>query len=1086
MDEKQLVPITITSHLMRPELRRFPSVQYVVGLTVGQVLAEHCPELQDDYVCTVTNALQSKRVGLDYQLQVGDHLVVQGYIGSGGAGRMIAMIGVMILAIVASVATKGALAPVMGQMMAGVMGGLAGSVVMVTGGVLVNHLMPVPAPDTSMPDPTYGWAGFQNSLASGIPYPVVAGNVVVAPVGLGYYKECINADEDYSEWIHFLFAVCNGETGTTLTASKCRVGDAPLTSFTDYAFGATSGTATIGASHTTALAKFAKVHHYRPFDKQLFRQGPISGSLLLHFNGLDASTTIVDSGTRNSPWVCVANAALETTDPKFGSASLSCPDATSYIETDDLETIRTLGVGSWTMEFWFKRLATADNGLVFQESETALDTDTMIATKSLFYDNAASELVFQMLRGGKLDYGAGADEYQISWVTAHNLRASYSLSTGVWSDHICVMYHADTKKLGIFIGGVLTASEVRQASEGSLDGLTELVETLGLDVSEFIPYGDLTTDLKDAFTSRIGYSKFFDTSLSDWPVIDPIDLETVVTEIIGNTMIDEFRFTRGLAYSWDGKEEDEDGNPASFTPPSSELADLDEEEDLFTITTDGKCDSVIVQFQFPALYDSNKSGMHHAGVRFELGYKQVDAANWTIYDSVVVSAEKTTPVHAQFEIIFPSRDQYIIYPRRVTPPADNNTKMNDSFLQAIDELIDEFLAYPGIQVASVSVKASEKLSGQLNPISFEHTSTSRSVPAFDGTSTESIDISNPSWFQRMAMTCPYVGAKINPTRLVQSEFEDWFDYCDTVVDGYKRCTVSYQAARKGNLYDNAQVMMELTGRAKIAMRGRQYGVVIDKPWVGTPVYTFSLGNIIKAPGQPIRYGWEYMPKSKMVDAIQVKFFSRKRRDWDDVYTKAPWYNTLTQEPKVQVIECPTIAEKQEAQRLAYFIGQKTWALNRTCWLEVDIAAIPEVENGNVVWIIAPNQEGMFGGNIQVDHSNASTIKIDQSITLPAAYSGAAKMYFRDGNGDTSSYDVVGPWDTATTEVEIDGTVSLSGIEGSADVWGIARPNTDKILWHVMNCNLIEGEKGDRVHYDFIIYDEDRFYHADYGSGAIAI
>lgn len=72
---------------------------------------------------------------------------------------------------------------------------------------------------------------------------------------------------------------------------------------------------------------------------------------LIHFNGADASTTIVDEiGTYT--WACVGNAQLDTAQQKFGSAALLSDGTGDYIESTDITALPASG--GWTIEFWVR------------------------------------------------------------------------------------------------------------------------------------------------------------------------------------------------------------------------------------------------------------------------------------------------------------------------------------------------------------------------------------------------------------------------------------------------------------------------------------------------------------------------------------------------------------------------------------------------------------------------------------------------------------------------------------------------------------------------------------------------------------
>lgn len=75
---------------------------------------------------------------------------------------------------------------------------------------------------------------------------------------------------------------------------------------------------------------------------------------MLHLNGANLSTTIVDSNAGGSPhtWTCAGAAAISTTQSEFGGASGTFDGSGSWISTPD-STDFTLGSGDFTIDTWF-------------------------------------------------------------------------------------------------------------------------------------------------------------------------------------------------------------------------------------------------------------------------------------------------------------------------------------------------------------------------------------------------------------------------------------------------------------------------------------------------------------------------------------------------------------------------------------------------------------------------------------------------------------------------------------------------------------------------------------------------------------
>jgi hypothetical protein len=74
-------------------------------------------------------------------------------------------------------------------------------------------------------------------------------------------------------------------------------------------------------------------------------------SVLLHLNGTNGSTTIVDSGPGARTFTAFGNAQLSTTNPKYGTACLLLDGNGDYLSSS-ANTAYDFGVGDFSIEFW--------------------------------------------------------------------------------------------------------------------------------------------------------------------------------------------------------------------------------------------------------------------------------------------------------------------------------------------------------------------------------------------------------------------------------------------------------------------------------------------------------------------------------------------------------------------------------------------------------------------------------------------------------------------------------------------------------------------------------------------------------------
>jgi len=98
---------------------------------------------------------------------------------------------------------------------------------------------------------------------------------------------------------------------------------------------------------------------YAPVDEEF---GNVS--LLLHGDGTNGSTTIVDSSSSPKAVTAVGDAQISTAQSKFGGSSIAFDGAGDYITTS-ADSAFQLGTGDFTVEFWARPSASNDNDGVF-------------------------------------------------------------------------------------------------------------------------------------------------------------------------------------------------------------------------------------------------------------------------------------------------------------------------------------------------------------------------------------------------------------------------------------------------------------------------------------------------------------------------------------------------------------------------------------------------------------------------------------------------------------------------------------------------------------------------------------------------
>lgn len=152
-----------------------------------------------------------------------------------------------------------------------------------------------------------------------------------------------------------------------------------------------------------------------------------SVKLLLHFNGSNGATSTTDFSSAAKVVTFYGNSQLNTTAPKFGSASVLFDGTTDYLQVPD-SSDWDFGTGDFTLEFWYK------------STTNTSDPGTFISQ----YDN--NGLTFRWYVGNL---------YVLNGNTTIATSGSWTPTTGVW-------YHLAVSRSGtslrIFIDGVQSGS----------------------------------------------------------------------------------------------------------------------------------------------------------------------------------------------------------------------------------------------------------------------------------------------------------------------------------------------------------------------------------------------------------------------------------------------------------------------------------------------------------------------------------------------------------------------------------------------------------------------------------------------------
>ena len=106
-------------------------------------------------------------------------------------------------------------------------------------------------------------------------------------------------------------------------------------------------------------------------------------SLLLHGDGANGSTTIVDSSPSPKTVTVVGDAQISTAQSKFGGASIAFDGNGDYL-TIPASSDFSFGTENFTVEFWYYHLGGTDKGLFANNSGSSVGVNFLVGVSGPF------------------------------------------------------------------------------------------------------------------------------------------------------------------------------------------------------------------------------------------------------------------------------------------------------------------------------------------------------------------------------------------------------------------------------------------------------------------------------------------------------------------------------------------------------------------------------------------------------------------------------------------------------------------------------------------------------------------------------
>ena len=120
-----------------------------------------------------------------------------------------------------------------------------------------------------------------------------------------------------------------------------------------------------------------------PEEKTPLDQDYRNVSLLLHGDGANGSTTIVDNSPTPKTVTAVGNAQISTAQSKFGGSSIAFDGTGDYL-TIPASADFSFGTENFTVEFWYYHLGGTDKGLFANNSGSGVGVNFLVGALGSF------------------------------------------------------------------------------------------------------------------------------------------------------------------------------------------------------------------------------------------------------------------------------------------------------------------------------------------------------------------------------------------------------------------------------------------------------------------------------------------------------------------------------------------------------------------------------------------------------------------------------------------------------------------------------------------------------------------------------
>lgn len=833
----------------------------------------------------------------------------------GDGGKTIGMIGLSVLAMYASGGISGlATAAGWGTAASTMAGSMAAMATMVSGSYVLNSIASPGKEGSGAPSgsPTYEWSANQNTAQEGLAIPVIYGNVATYPQIINRWIEVDN-DENES-WIHTLLCVGEGETNNLPTVNDVYVDDLALTGYpyNSYEFNTNYGRGDVSRS----LEHFEWLHQMRYVGAELLTSTMCQ--ILLHYNEEPGGDYLYDDGAgvgdygdevwdveHYNTWTPHGAADTSDTHPFLGACNLDLTTYGSYISCDEYLAFDIWTRDTWQFETRFRQSTIGNSAIIGQrciDSENNLIHYWCI----MHYDNA---LLFQQFARETTE-----DEYTLYF----SCSADVTLTVDTWH-HISVARTTERNgtewngsTIYFFLDGVLISD---------VNSTTEPVE----------PPEDGT------WSQNIGFSYRYTGS--------GISAEYAECEL------DETRFCiHTNLYDLDG-----------FDVPVTEVTN-DEEQRFYT---KGDIDYFSITVKFPnGLYKYSDGAYYDARTDFWISYRKIGSQAWYRYYAYAIACS-TSKIVRQWQYA-PSlgRGKYEIRIAMLSQLDPNATYQRTCVFDNVDEVLNEDLYYPYLQLIGVSIKAQEKISNNLPQIRVISNRDYINTYKFGSKAIDLYPAQNNARCAYDMLTNKVYGAGVSPLVIDYDEWVAWYRWCESYVYGTThRCRINTVFDETMTL-DEAFQIVEACGRAQLMPKGSKIGVIVDRP--SDAVHQFIPENC--SPGS---MSMRVLPTSERSDAVEITYFD-KDTDFSQQMEShvSPDYYTLTRQPRVARYTMYGINTADQAKREAILRQQLSQSILMSATCQTGLEGMP-VSRGDVYLFSMRGNKYSYSGRLNRGDTRAS-------------------------------------------------------------------------------------------------------------------